>query len=69
MADGGRDEPPKHIPPESLDPATGIFSLPFEVNMLAYSRVTQGCCWNVDGLAVFGPERVQLTMPRACRSR
>ena len=60
-----RDEPPTFIPPESVDPATGVFSLPFEVNMLGYSRMTKGCCWSVDGLTVFGPERVQLTMPRA----
>ena len=56
--------PSATIPPQQIDPTTGEVLLPFAFNVIQYSSLLKGCGWTFDSLAVFGPARVELTMPR-----
>ena len=58
--------PPQYCPPQSED-ERGVVRLPVSLSsglFSNHSRCLRGRCWDADGLALFGPERVELT---ACR--
>ena len=64
MSEHSNGSPKPSIPPQQIDPTTGEVLLPFEFNVIQYSSLLKGCSWTMDTLAVFGPARIELTMPR-----